>query len=182
MKFRLEFTVDIIYFKIGLKNKLKLGEDKMKKFCIIVISILMLIGNILFANGQRIGVGMIIGEPTGISAKIWMENNVSFDAAAAWSVGDYDFFNFHIDYLFHKYDIINYEEGTFPIYFGVGGKVILKDESEVGIRFPLGIEYIFDDLPLDIFIELAPILNVLPGTSFRFDGAIGIRYFFNRGE
>lgn len=154
----------------------------MKKFCIIAISISILMGNVLFANEQRAGVGIIIGEPTGISAKIWRENNISFDAAAAWSVGDNDFLDFHIDYLFHKYDVINYEEGTFPVYFGIGGKVILKDESEIGIRFPLGIEYIFDDIPLDIFIEIAPILNVLPGTSFRFNGAIGVRYLFNRGE
>jgi len=41
-----------------------------------------------------------------------------------------------------------------------------------------GINYLFEGVPLDIFLELVPILDLAPEMGFDFNGAIGIRYFF----
>jgi hypothetical protein len=35
-----------------------------------------------------------------------------------------------------------------------------------------------DGTPLDIFLEIVPILDLAPKVGFDFNGAIGIRYYF----
>jgi hypothetical protein len=37
----------------------------------------------------------------------------------------------------------------------------------------------FSNAPVDIFVELVPILNLAPSTDFDFNGGIGARYWFN---
>ncbi len=67
-----------------------------------------------------------------------------------------------------------------PFYFGLGALVKFADESEVGVRAPLGLNYFFSENPFEIFGEVVPILMVLPGTEFEFNAAIGLRYYFGR--
>ena len=72
------------------------------------------------------------------------------------------------------------EKGELPVYFGLGGRVVFREkhDDKVGIRFPLGINYIFDNAPFDAFLEIVPILDLTPDTDFDLEAAIGIRYFF----
>ena len=46
-----------------------------------------------------LGVGVILGEPTGISLKAWTSDKHAVDAAVAWSFSENDSFQFHADYL-----------------------------------------------------------------------------------
>jgi hypothetical protein len=50
------------------------------------------------SGGQGIGLGVILGEPTGVSFKAWIDNRTAIDAAAAWSFSENDSFQFHTDY------------------------------------------------------------------------------------
>lgn len=50
--------------------------------------------------------------------------------------------------------------------------------TRLGIRFPVGLTYMFDGAPVDIFLEAAPALDIVPGTSFDINGGLGFRYFF----
>jgi hypothetical protein len=70
------------------------------------------------------------------------------------------------------------DQGKLPVYFGIGGKMVLSSNLGVGIRIPFGIAYLLESIPIDIFLELVPVLELLPSTRIGFDGAIGIRYFF----
>ncbi|UCH82722.1 MAG: hypothetical protein JSW50_09590 [Candidatus Latescibacterota bacterium] len=124
------------------------------------------------------GLGIIVGEPTGISAKWWLSERSAIDAAAAWSFSDDSAMTLVADYLLHNFDLINVEKGQLPIYFGVGGRVKFESDSKVGIRIPVGLAYIFDGMPLDAFFEIAPLLDLIPDTEFNVNAAIGIRYFF----
>ncbi|MBP2681688.1 MAG: hypothetical protein H6Q78_1551, partial [Candidatus Krumholzibacteriota bacterium] len=45
-------------------------------------------------------------------------------------------------------------------------------------RVPVGLTYIFDGAPLDIFFEIVPILDLIPDTEFDANAAIGIRFYF----
>jgi len=69
-------------------------------------------------------------------------------------------------------------EGSFPLYYGLGFRVNFGDETEAGVRFPIGLEYLFPRAPFDVFIEVVPILRVIQKTDFEIDGAIGARFFF----
>ena len=130
------------------------------------------------AQSRPFGLGLVIGEPTGISGKYWFNENNAVDGAMAWNYNYEGFFHVHADYLWHWTDIIEVDQGTLPIYVGVGGRVGFGDDIRVGARVPVGIEYIFDNEMFDIFIEVAPLLDLVPGTEFGVQGGIGGRYFF----
>ncbi|MEQ9265690.1 MAG: hypothetical protein RLN81_10745, partial [Balneolaceae bacterium] len=69
--------------------------------------------------------------------------------------------------------------GNLALYYGIGARVLLTDNDSVfGARIPLGINYLLADAPIDFFIEIAPIVNVIPDTDADGDGAIGVRFYF----
>ena len=155
-----------------------------------IACLVVLVGFSVTANAQRsgTGVGVILGEPTGISLKHWMSPNTAIDGAAAWSLEGADEFQFHADYLFHNFSALQQDlKGQGSVYYGVGGLVRFKedngkgddnDDTEVGIRFPIGIDYFLKQWPADIFMEIAPILDLLPGTEIDLNAGVGIRYYF----
>ena len=137
------------------------------------------------------GVGVILGEPTGLSVKKWTAPDRAFDAAAAWSFSDHDSFQFHADYLIHHFDILEPAPTSCRVafYYGAGGRVKLRDNNDhgndhaenddrVGLRIPFGLTCLFNKTPLEFFAELAPILDVVPETEGNINGAFGLRYYF----
>jgi hypothetical protein len=130
------------------------------------------------SKNKNFGLGFILGEPTGLSIKKWIGSNIAIDGAAAWSFGRKNSLQLHADCLFHIFNLVKVEELKFPLYYGIGSRVKFNDDTRVGIRFPLGINYIFDKAPVDIFLEVVPILNVAPATEFDLNGAVGVRYYF----
>jgi hypothetical protein len=137
------------------------------------------------APGQAgTGLGVIVGEPTGISAKFWTGGNTAIDAAAAWSLYKYQALHVHANLLFHSFDLLDVPAGALPAYVGVGGRMKLAGNSDeykdfrLGVRVPVGLEYLFDGIPIGLFIEVAPVLDILPGTGFGVNGAAGARWYF----
>jgi hypothetical protein len=123
--------------------------------------------------------GIILGEPTGFSMKFWTTWNTGLDIGLAWSFGDNGHVHLHADYLFHNFNVFEIDEGDLPVYFGIGGRVRLEDDdSRVGLRIPIGMEYILADTPLSFFFELVPIVDFAPETEGSFNGGLGVRYIF----
>ena len=149
----------------------------MKRIYLIIL--LMLIPIITSgAHNHGLGLGIILGEPTGISLKYWTSRTTAIDGAIAWSLGKHDRIYFHGDYLWHIDNIINVSRGRLPIYYGVGARLGFNDDSSLGVRGVIGLDYQFTNVPVDIFLELVPVMNLAPSTDFDFNGAIGVRYFF----
>jgi hypothetical protein len=126
------------------------------------------------------GLGIIVGEPTGLSGKLWLSQNSAIDGAAAWSFEGEDAFHLHMDYLLHSFNVIKVDEGKLPIYYGIGGRIKFEEEdnARVGLRIPVGLEYIFTGERVDFFLEVVPLLDLVPDTDFSLNGGIGVRYFF----
>jgi len=53
-----------------------------RKILILFIFICISAGRVISQN-SGVGLGVIVGEPTGISAKVWISNNSAFDAGVA---------------------------------------------------------------------------------------------------
>ncbi len=126
------------------------------------------------------GLGMIIGEPTGISFKHWLSSKSAIDAGFAWSfAGPGDEVHIHADYLWHT-PLRSSDPAVrrTSFYIGVGGRVRFENDSRFGVRVPLGLTHAVKDAPLDVFIEVAPILDLAPNTELSANGGIGLRYFF----
>ena len=138
------------------------------------------------AGGGTWELGVILGEPTGLSAKYWLSPNTAFDLGAAWSFGDDGHFHLHGDYLYHNFDIFKVDSGSLPLYFGIGGRVRFdednnehdNDGTRVGLRLVLGLEYIVEQYPMSVFFEIAPIVDLAPETEGSMNGGLGIRYVF----
>lgn len=146
---------------------------------LLTVLILAVAAPSAFATGGGFGLGIIAGEPTGISAKMWMTQNTAVDAAAAWSFGNgEDAFHLHGDYLLHNTSLFDVDQGVLALHFGIGGRIKFANDTLVGVRVPVGLTYLFDNVPIDTFLEVVPILDLVNETDLNFNAAIGVRYFF----
>lgn len=124
------------------------------------------------------GLGLIAGNPTGISFKYFTSTTTAFDAAAAWSFSE-EWIMIHSDYLWHSFGDFDVETGQLPWYYGLGAWVAFGDDDVfVGGRVPVGIEYLFAHNNIDLFLEVAASLAIIPDTDFGVDAGLGVRFFF----
>jgi hypothetical protein len=162
----------------------------MKKYfmLIMVLGFMIVLIKPTSAQDKGFGLGIILGEPTGLSAKAWTSKDNAFDFAIAWSFNKYHYDNdyqndgsvlLQADYVWHFFNAISVSSGKLPLYVGIGGRVVLADDPSFGVRIPFGLNYLFADAPIDVFLELVPILDLSPSTDFGIGGGIGIRYWFN---
>ncbi|HLF34405.1 MAG TPA: hypothetical protein VI583_09215, partial [Cyclobacteriaceae bacterium] len=86
-------------------------------------------------------------------------------------------FHIHVDYLAHFMNALEVNQGQLPLYLGIGGSLWTAADTHFGVRIPFGINYIFGDVPLDIFAEIAPGMQLIPATDLLLEGGIGIRYW-----
>lgn len=133
---------------------------------------------------SNFGLGIIVGEPTGISAKTWLNDHNAVDGAVAWSVNENARFQVHADYLYHRNYLFATEDltGRIPFYFGIGGRMRMAERGDdrLGVRFPLGITTLLRQAPIEFFLEVVPVMDLAPDTDFDINGAIGARWWFNR--
>ena len=161
----------------------------MKKI-IILVSACLLVSCISFAKDkpkeselkfENYGVGLVVGDPFGVSLKFWQDKDIAYAGVLSWSSG----FKFHVnlDMLFHDYEMLansKKREESLILYYGFGALLrIANDESFIiGGKLPVGIEYMFEASPFDIFIEVSPALLLTPEMKLSFFGGIGARLTF----
>ena len=151
----------------------------MRFFFTVLIVITVLAGTAgAQSSDRKIGIGAMLGDPTGVSFSYWTGPTRSFAGASAWVFHGDASLHLHMDYLFHRFDIIEYTQGSLPLYYGIGGRLLFDNQDKVGIRFPLGIAYHFEHEPLEVFFEIVPILELMPATGLSGNGGVGIRYYF----
>ncbi len=150
----------------------------MKKKLVLLFICITAISTTTQAQNNGFGLGLILGEPTGLSLKQWTSSNYSVNAAAAWSFSGNSALHVHADYVFHNFGVFHPNSGALALYYGIGGRLKLTPSSQLSARVPIGLNYLIADNPLDLFVEIVPMLNLAPSTNFVVNAAIGIRYFF----
>jgi len=152
----------------------------MKKSYLFLFVFILLFSCFGFAQQKGFGLGIIAGEPTGLSAKYFTSNGNAFDFGLGYSFTSSDnLLHLYIDYIFHNKSLIQSEE-NFTIYYGPGVRLkIRKENSRLGARGVIGINWLPKDAPFDVFFELAPVLDLIPETRLDLSGGVGARYFFN---
>jgi len=142
---------------------------------ILFVSTLIFLFSVTYAG--NFGVGIIAGEPTGISLRLWQDKVNAFDFGIAWSI-DANILHISADYVTHNFGIFKPTSGSMPFYYGIGLRILAKDNTNFGVRVPLGIVFMPKGTTLDFFFEIVPTLNLVPATNLDVDGAIGFRYYF----
>lgn len=149
-------------------------------YILLVFASLFIISNLNFAQQKGFGLGVVLGEPTGVSAKYWLTSGTALDFGLGYSfTSSNSLFDFYADYVFHSSDMINSTE-NFVVYYGPGARLKIRESSsKLGVRGVIGILWLPGGTNFDLFVEVAPILDIIPATKFDFAGGIGGRYFFN---
>lgn len=141
---------------------------------ICVVFILGLFESDLSAQKSGTGIGIMVGEPTGISVK--MDGRIAL--GLTWSFSGQESFQVHLDYLRHHRLFSGELREKLPLHYGIGGRVKLADKTMAGVRVPIGLTFHPSGLPIDVFVEVVPLLDVIPDVDFGFNSAIGARYYF----
>ncbi len=164
----------------------------MKKYLlfVMVFCLMIILAKPITAQDHGFGLGIILGEPTGLSAKLWMSKDNAFDFGLGVSLGgdrikykgNYDNsgrVHFHMDYLWHAFNAIRSTE-RFPLYYGFGGRFNTGGgyDGSFGVRGVFGIAWFPHSAPIDVFLELVPVFQVTPLTGLGIDAGLGVRYFF----
>ncbi len=137
----------------------------------------------LVGESGDFGAGVVLGSPTGLTAKYWLGGHRAIDGTLAWKFGHEDQLEIAADHLWH-HTFPNSSasvRGWLPFYFGLGVRVLAGDDAEAGVRIPLGLSYMVQDAPVEFFAEIVPVVEFAPDTDADIDGGIGVRYYFNPG-
>ncbi|MBL0058693.1 MAG: hypothetical protein IPP35_06220 [Elusimicrobia bacterium] len=125
------------------------------------------------------GVGAIIGDPTGLTAKYWITGKRAVDMALAWELsGSDDRVEIHADHLWHFDLNVDSMQGRLPLYAGLGGRILTGHDAQVGVRIPFGICYLFPRIPIELFAEITPLLDFTPDSDTSVNGGVGVRFYF----
>lgn len=144
------------------------------------------------AQPDGVGVGATIGvtngasatarNPVGIAGKLWLSNRQAITGVTSFFIGSRSrsYWTLQGDYLFHNFNAVSVGEGLMALYVGGGVQyTVLESNPNVwAFRSPTGVTYLLESAPVDIFVEVAPTLQVSDPESLRFDGAVGFRYYF----
>ena len=141
---------------------------------------LFLTGSALQAQSDKLGLGVIIGAPTGLSGKYWIAEDRAVDFAFGFTMfGDRSRFSIHADYLYHLAGVIP-SSAEIPFYYGFGIRIRThaKEQGSFGVRGVCGLLVNLREMPVELFFEAAPVFQLLPDTKLKLDAAIGGRYYF----
>jgi hypothetical protein len=148
-----------------------------------------------FSSNGTFGLGLEIGEPTGLNGKYFVQPDRAFDFGIGAIYRTYrggDGFHIYGDYLWHPTTLVRAQAFQMPFYLGVGARfwsfcdqcVNGSNASAIGVRVPFGISFDFNDVPIDVFLQLVVVADIFvhyPNHDFGpgIDGGVGIRYWFN---
>ena len=157
-------------------------------------------GSSSFQANKTFGLGLELGEPTGLNGKYFVAPAGALDFGVGYIYDHYyygDGIHIYADYLWHPTSLASTPSFELPFYVGVGARfwdfhycylgVCDYGGSAIGVRVPIGIAIDFNNAPIDIFVQLVPVLDFLGGdyytrngdrAHFGVDASLGIRIWF----
>jgi hypothetical protein len=157
------------------------------------------------------GLGLEVGAPTGLAAKYYLSSGGrSGPVAIQAGLGVIEQFgpdgtHLHLEVVWHPAMLTRQPAFDMPFYLGVGMRLLdhdrnycvvngnevycEDDDTRIGVRAPFGILMDFNRVPLDIFFELALVVDfahIDDDDRYDYDdddlidltGALGARYYF----
>ncbi len=140
------------------------------------------------------GLGVMLGAPTGLSAKLYLTKPMALQFGLGYEpcCRDYHGLHIHTDVLWHPVILLRQPSFVMPFYLGVGVRLLehgpnndaYDDHIHLGIRVPFGILFDFPQVQLDVFIELAVVVDLIYTGDYPdhrrsdINGVVGVRYYF----
>lgn len=125
-----------------------------------------------------VGLGGQIGDPSGVTLKLYQRPGFAYDFLAAWDLDDFFFLNGHALYERPIPDS--------PLRYYLGPGVVIgfreqrsdrdDDEIVIGMSGQFGLNFFVEQF--EVFLQLTPRLQVIPETDGEIGGGVGLRYYF----
>jgi hypothetical protein len=149
---------------------------------IIALSLLGLAAPAQADPQNGIGIGLFVGQPTGLDLKIGLQRLSALDivlGAADYDNGRGRLSYGHLTYLV-RIAMGRGESVSVPVRLGIGGAIIGATENDAvfAARVPLQIGLRFRQTPLEIYGEVAFMLYFVDPIETGVDGGVGIRVYF----
>ena len=150
-----------------------------------------------YVSNGKFGLGLELGAPSGLNGKLFLSPNTALNFGVGWLYDNYyrngDGLHLYLDHLWHPVSLSDNPTFKLPFYVGVGGAFWSFTDrqnpgavhySALGVRVPFGLAFDFNNVPLDIFVQLTLVVDLFFG-DYRdrfgpgFEGSIGIRFWFD---
>ncbi|MBI4508865.1 MAG: hypothetical protein HY698_04465 [Deltaproteobacteria bacterium] len=143
------------------------------------------------SSSRTIGLGVTLGEPTGLSLDIRPSHSSSLELAIGWDTIDQDEGHLddgyvHLEYVVRPFVLAHSGRLAVPFYLGIGAFLLEhgswnEDDLHLGARVPFGIAFEFR-APVQIFLEVALRFFLIDDHGAHDDldlgGALGFRVYF----
>jgi hypothetical protein len=151
-------------------------EAVMRHKIFYAMSALLLLYSAAYSSPQgKLGVGLMLIEPSGLSAKAWMSGSTAIAGGLGWSAEANHYFHLHADFLFSRVRLASDRNLVLDFTLGAGGKLVFRDYEIAWFRIPLGLDFLLQQTPLEFFFDVVPTFNF---SKLKLFGAIGFRYVF----
>ncbi len=145
----------------------------------LALTILMTGSTVWAQQAGQFGAGVILGDPTGLTVKYWLDGTKAIDAGVGFS-GDATLYT---DFLWHSWDILPQpKQGKLGLYVGGGPQIDTEDSTEFGIRAIGGIDYWIANHPIELFLEGGPAFMLTTENDedreIDFNAGLGVRFYF----
>lgn len=148
----------------------------------LVLALLVLLAMRGPARAEAIGIGLFLGEPSGLDIKVGLGAKSSVDVVLGQTSFRDDRTDYaHITWLLTPF-VARGRSVLVPFRLGIGGAVfgVIDDHAHAAVRVPFELGFRFRRTPIEIYGEVA-----IKGTfveedfiEFDIDGGIGIRFYF----
>jgi len=147
-------------------------------------------------RGRDFGIGVAFGSPTSLVAKYFVGGGNALDFGLGfWSYGwgchhradgpdvcdnhGFDVVTANVDYLWQDH-IVAGSAANLDWHIGAGGRVWFGDGSfSAAGRMPVGLDLTFRKPSfLEVYLELAPALYIVPGLYLDLEAMLGVRFYF----
>lgn len=154
---------------------------------ITLLTCLFIISTCSAHSEGSFGLGLILGDPTGVSWKYHFHDRNAIDGAIGFS--PFDRMRIHVDYLWITRP---FNEHNLSLSYGVGGVLgfgarhlvggrggfgYFTHDASVAARIPVGLTYAIPRSPVELGIELAPLVIFGPVGGLGMDGGIFVRFY-----
>jgi hypothetical protein len=126
---------------------------------------------------SHIGLGFYFGQPTGISIGWYLSDHQVLNGVVGWAFNNKNgILSLSADYTY-RWNVAS-SPGKLFLYAGIGVSARIGSDSDLGLRIPLGIAFFTPEIPLELLLEIAPGMRLIPATTGNVEGGLGIRWKF----
>ncbi|HSV56063.1 MAG TPA: hypothetical protein VLH39_03025 [Magnetospirillaceae bacterium] len=127
--------------------------------------------------------GIFLGEPTGLTVQLDLAAAQALELKAAWnftSTGQDEggSATIHANYVMWFPGILVLDGRDIPPFAGLGIESRFGGDFMLGIHFPFGVRHRFQKAPLELSLELAAGMSLIPSTAFIGSGGVAVRWMF----